>query len=170
MKKVLFFVGLFLTLAANSGYAQKYALIDMEYILKRIPSYESANKQIESASKQWQDEIDAKTKEVEAMYKKYQADLPTLKGTNKTTRENEIVAKENEIKALNNKYFGQNGELVKRREAAIKPIQDSIYNAIKELSAANGYKIVLDRASASAVIFASPDIDISDEILAKLGY
>ncbi|MDR1517909.1 MAG: OmpH family outer membrane protein [Dysgonamonadaceae bacterium] len=170
MKKLIFFVGLFLTLAASSGYAQKCALIDMEYILKRIPSYESANKQIEDASKQWQSEVDTKTKEAEAMYKKYQAELPTLTGANKTKRENEIVAKENEIKALNNKYFGQDGELFKRRDALIKPIQDDIYNAVKEVSVAEGYKIVVDRASASSVIFASPDIDISDEILAKLGY
>lgn len=170
MKKLIIFVGLFLTFAVSGGYAQKYALIDMEYILKRIPSYETSNKQLDEVSKKWQAEVDAKAKEVEGMYKKYQADLPSLKGVEKTKRENEIVAKENEIKSLRDKYFGQDGELFKRREAFIKPLQDDIYDVVKEISVADGYQLVLDRASATAVIFASPSIDISDEVLAKLGY
>ena len=170
MKKLLLFIGIFMTLAIGSSYAQKYALIDMEYILKRIPSYETANKQLDESSKVWQSEVDAKAKEVEAMYKKYQADLAFLQGAEKTKRENEIVAKENEIKAVRDKYFGQEGELIKRREALIKPIQDGIYNAVKEISIAQGYSLVIDRASANSIIFASPSIDISDEVLANLGY
>lgn len=104
------------------------------------------------------------------MYKKYQADLVFLAGEAKTKRENEIVAKENEINTLRNKYFGQQGELFKRREAIMKPIQDDIYNAVKEIAAANSYQAVIDRASASSIIFASPSIDISDQVLARLGY
>jgi outer membrane protein len=104
------------------------------------------------------------------MYKKYQADLVFLAGEEKTKRENEIVAKENEINTLRNKYFGQQGELFKRREAIMKPIQDSIYNAVKEIATANSYQAVVDRASATSVIFASPEIDISDQVLARLGY
>jgi len=169
MKKTLFLFGLFLALNMGS-YAQKYALIDMEYILKKIPANENANKELEIISQQWQTEIDSLVKEADEMYKKYQADIETLKGSEKTKRENEIVAKENEIQKLRDKYFGPQGELFKRREAYMKPIQDDIYNAIKEISAASGYKIVIDRASATSIIFASPDIDISDQILARLGY
>lgn len=170
MKKSLFLVGLFMALAIGTTYAQKFALIDMEYILEKIPAYENGNKQLENVSKQWQSEIDKAAQEVEAMYKKYQADLVFLAGEAKTKRENEIVAKENEINTLRNKYFGQQGELMKRREAIMKPIQDDIYNAVKDISAANGYQVVVDRASASTIIFASPSIDISDQVLARLGY
>lgn len=170
MKKTLFFLGLFMSLTLGSVYAQKYALIDMEYILGKIPAYENGNKQLENVSKQWQAEVDKKAKEVEAMYKKYQADLVFLSGDAKTKRENEIVAKENEINTLRNKYFGPQGELFKRREAFMKPLQDDVYNAVKDLSASAGYQVVIDRASATSIIFASPGIDISDQVLARLGY
>lgn len=170
MKKILLFVGIFCILGLQNTFAQKYALIDMEYILKKIPSYENANKQLETTSAKWQSEIDALSDEVESMYKKYQADLAKLSPSEKTARENEIVAKEKELQTLRTKYFGPEGELFKQREAFMKPIQDDIYNAVKEISISSGYKIVIDRASANPIIFASPDIDISDQVLAKLGY
>jgi Outer membrane protein len=170
MKKTLFFIGLFMALALGSTYAQKYALIDMEYILKRIPTYESANKQLETLSQQWQSKVDKEVETVNAMYKKYQADLVFLAGEEKTKRENEIVAKENTIQELRNQYFGPQGELFKRREELVNPIQDNIYEAVKEISTAAGYSIVVDRASATSIIFASPSIDISDQVLSRLGY
>lgn len=169
MKKTLFLIGLFLTLAVGS-YAQKFALIDMEYILKNIPSYEKANEQLEQVSKRWQSEVEKMQSDVQAMYKSYQADLVFLAGNEKTKRENAIVAKEKELQELRNKYFGAEGELFKRRQALIDPIQDEIYNAVKEISSRYGYQLVMDRASATSVIFASPNIDISDEVLQMLGY
>lgn len=170
MKKVLYLLGIFMTLAVGSTYAQKYALIDMEYILQRIPAYESANKQLESFSKQWQGEVDKEVEAVDAMYKKYQADLASLSADNKTKRENEIVAKENTIQELRNRYFGQQGALFKKQEELIKPIQDAIYEAVKAVSTESGYSIVVDRASATSIIFASPGIDISDQVLSRLDY
>ncbi len=170
MKKTLFIIGLFMTLAVSGSYAQKYALIDMEFILGKIPAYENGNRQLENVSKQWQSEVDKMAQDVEALYKKYQADLVFLAGEAKTKRENEIVTKENEISALRNKYFGPEGELFKRRQAFMKPIQDDIYNAVKDIAAANSYQVVVDRASASSIIFASPSIDISNQVLSRLGY
>jgi len=170
MKKIFFLIGIFMVLAVGNSYAQKYALIDMEYILKRIPTYESANKQLESLSMQWQSEVDKEVETVDAMYRKYQADLATLRGDEKTKRENEIVAKENAIQELRNKYFGPQGELFKKQEEIIKPIQDDIYEAVKAVSTESGYSIVVDRASATSIIFASPSIDISDQVLSRLGY
>ncbi len=159
-----------MTMSFSSSYAQKYALIDMEYILGKIPAFENGNKQLEGLSKQWQEEVDKSAKAVEAMYKKYQADLVFLSGEEKTKRENEIVSKENEINKLRDSYFGSQGELFKRRESFMKPIQDEIYEAVKEIATANSYQVVVDRASASAIIFASPSIDISDQVLTLLGY
>lgn len=170
MKKTLLIITLFMSLALSGSYAQRYALIDMEYILERIPAYESANKQIESLSTQWQSTVDTEIEAVDALYKKYQADLAFLNGAEKTKRENEIVAKENAIQELRNQYFGPQGELFKQQETLIKPIQDNIYAAVKNIATEKGYSVVLDRASATSIIFATPDIDISDQVLSLLGY
>ncbi|NLD22991.1 MAG: OmpH family outer membrane protein [Bacteroidales bacterium] len=170
MKKIVLLISLFISLSIGITWAQQYAFIDMEYILNRIPSFENANEQIEDLSKQWQSTIDNEVEVVNAMYKKYQSDLPLLKGEEKTKRENEIVAKENEIQEIRNKYFGSQGELFLQQEKLIKPIQDNIYEAVKELSVDKGYTMVIDRASATSIIFASPSIDISDEVLSILGY
>jgi outer membrane protein len=169
MKKSIFLFGLFLALASSS-YAQKFAFIDMDYILKNISTYETANQQLELTSKKWQAEIDKNQQELQKLYKSYQSESVFLSADQKTKRENEIVAKEKALQELKKKYFGSDGELFKKREALIKPIQDEIYTAVKEIATARGYQVVVDRASASSVIFASPTIDISNEVLTKLGY
>lgn len=169
MKKLVLLFGLFVAFTASS-YSQKFALIDMEYILKNISSYETANQQLEAVSQKWQKEVEVAQQEIQNMYKTYQSELVFLSADQKTKKENAIVEKEKATQELKRKYFGPEGELYKRREALIKPIQDDIYNAIKEISDTKGYQLVLDRASASSIIFASPRIDISNEVLAKLGY
>jgi outer membrane protein len=172
MKKIAVFCLLMAVgaLSAINVNAQKFALIDMEYILKSIPAYEMANDQLNTASKKWELEVDAIQKEAQAMYKTYQADLVFLSPEMKTKREAEIVAKEQEAQELKRKYFGQNGELFKKRESLIKPIQDEIYTAVKEVAQERGYAAIVDRSSAMSIIFASPQIDVSKEVLAKLGY
>lgn len=169
MKRLIILIALFAGIAFGA-HAQKYALIDMEYILKNISSYETANEQLDVISKKWQSEIDKMQQETQNMYKSYQSDLVFLSADQKTKRETEIVEKEKALQELKRKYFGPEGELFKKREALIKPIQDEIYNAIKEISEAKGYQVIVDRASATSIIFASPKIDISNEVLAKLGY
>ena len=150
--------------------AQKFALVDMEYILKNIPAYERASEQLNQVSKKWQAEVDALTSEAQTLYKNYQSEAVFLSEEQKTQREEAVVAKEKEAAELKRKYFGPEGELYKKREALIGPIQDQIYNAVKEIATQRGYAVVTDRASASSIIFASPDIDISNEVLARLGY
>ncbi len=169
MKKKLLFIGLFFAFVLGS-FAQKFALVDMEYILENIPGYATANQQLEKTAETWQAEVEKIQQEVKNMYSDYQANVASLSATQKTERENAIVAKENELQNLRNKYFGQEGEMFKRRQALIDPIQNSIYEAIKELALTNGYQAIIDRASATSMIFATPEIDISDQVLAKLGY
>ena len=169
MKRMMIFSCL-LWLCAFAGMAQKFALIDMEYILKNIPAYEMTNEQLSQVSQKWQGEVEALQQEVQNMYKNYQSDLVFLSAEMKTKREEEIVKKEQEAQDLKRKYFGPEGELYKKRESLMKPIQDEIYNAVKEISEDKGYQIVWDRASAMSIIFASPKIDISNEVLAKMGY
>ena len=159
-----------LWLCSLAGMAQKFALIDMEYILKNIPAYEMTNEQLSQVSQKWQGEVEALQQEAQNMYKNYQSDLVFLSAEMKTKREEEIVKKEQEAQDLKRKYFGPEGELYKKRESLMKPIQDEIYNAVKEISEDKGYQIVWDRASAMSIIFASPKIDISNEVLAKMGY
>lgn len=150
--------------------AQKFALIDMEYILKNIPAYEMTNEQLSQMSKKWQGEVEALQEEAQNMYKSYQSDLVFLSAEMKTKREEAIVKKEQEAQDLKRQYFGPEGELYQKRASLMKPIQDEIYNAVKELAEDKGYQAVVDRASAMSIIFASPKIDISNEVLIKLGY
>ena len=155
------------TVAAN---AQKFALVDMDYILKNIPAYERANEQLNQVSKKWQAEVDALTSEAQTLYKKYQSEVVFLSAEQKTQREEAIVSKEKEAAELKKKYFGPEGELYKKRESLMAPIQEEIYNAVKDISDQKGYGLILDRASEAGIIFASPKIDISNEVLTKLGY
>lgn len=157
-------------MCSAAAFAQKYALIDMDYILKKIPQYEMANEQLEQISKRWQSEVEALASEAETMYKQYQADMVFLTAEQKTARENAIVAKEKEVQDLRLKYFGPEGELYQKRNSLVGHIQDDIYNAVKEIAEKNSYAMVIDRSSAESIIFASPKIDISKEVLAKLGY
>lgn len=169
MKKLT--LTLLLVLATTIGaMAQKFALVDMEYILKNVPSYEMANEQLNQVSQRWQKEVENKAKEAETLYKNYQADMVFLTDDQKKKREEEIVAKEKEATELRNQYFGPEGELYKKRQSLMKPIQDDIYNAIKKVSEERGYQVIFDRASSVNIIYASPRIDVSNEVLDKLGY
>ena len=150
--------------------AQKFALVDLEYILKNVPAYERANEQLNQVSKKWQAEVDALTQEAQTLYKNYQSEAVFLSNEQKTQREEAIVAKEKEAAELKRKYFGPEGELYKKRESLMTPIQDEIYNAVKDISDLKGYSLILDRASDAGIIYANPKIDISNEVLSKLGY
>ena len=170
MMKKMMALALIFTLGVIGAQAQKFALIDMEYILKNIPAYEMANEQLNTIAKRWQTEVENVRQEAQNLYKTYQADLVFLSAEMKTRRETEIVAKEQEAQELSRKYFGSDGELFKKRESLIKPIQDEIYNAAKDIAEKQGYAVIIDRASAMSIIYATPKIDISNEILTKLGY
>ncbi len=169
MKKILFSLIMMLTCVASVS-AQKFVLVDMEYILKNIPAYERANEQLNQISKKWQAEVEALNNEAQTLYKTYQSESVFLSNEEKPRREEAIIAKEKEASELKRKYFGTEGELFKKRESLMTPIQDEIYNAIKDICDQKGYSLVLDRASDSGIIYASPKIDISNEVLQKLGY
>ena len=168
MKKILAICTL--ALMAITAQAQKFALMDMEYVLKNIPAYERANEQLNQVIKKWQAEVEALNTQAATMYKNYQNEVVFLSKEQKAAKQEEIMLKEKEAADLKKKYFGPEGELFKKRESLMSPIQEEIYNVVKEISEQRGYSLVLDRASDSAIIFGSPKIDISNEILQKLGY
>lgn len=157
-------------LMAMTANAQKFALMDMEYILKSIPAYERANEQLNQVSKKWQAEVEALNTEASTLYKNYQNEVVFLSQEQKKAKQEQIMQKEKEAADLKKKYFGPEGELFKKRESLMTPIQEEIYNAVKEISDLRGYALVLDRASDTSIIFGSPKIDISNEVLDKLGY
>ena len=168
MKKIMLM--LVMAVAAVTANAQKIALMDMEYILKNIPAYERANEQLNQVSKKWQAEVEAINTEATTMYKNYQNEVVFLSQEQKKAKQEQIMQKEKEAADLKKKYFGPEGELFKKRESLMSPIQEEIYNAVKEISDLRGYSLVLDRASDTSIIFGSPKIDISNEVLEKLGY
>jgi len=169
MKKTILALCLFagVNIAAQ---AQKFASVDMSYIMKNIPAYESANEQLNQVSKKWQQEVDAANKEVQEMYKNYQTELVFMTEDAKVKREDEIVAKEKASQELKRKYFGPEGELFKKRQSLMKPIQDEVYTAIQDICTAKDIQFVFDKSSSMNAIYVSPKIDISDEVLKKLGY
>lgn len=169
MKK--FAITLILALVAVIGAsAQKFALVDMDYILRNVPQYEMASEQLNQLSQRWQREVEALATEAETMYQSYLADKVFLTDEQQRARETEITDKEREATELRMRYFGPEGELYQKRQTLLRPIQDDVYNAIKSVADQRGYQAVFDRASSSDIIYASPRIDISNEVLAKLGY
>lgn len=161
------------TLALITGTAfakdQSIAYIDMQYILKNLPQYEQANEQLTMLSKRWQKEIDAMQQEIRVLVSNYQTEQIFLSDAMKRQREEEIVKKEQELLELKRKYFGQDGELYKKREALIKPIQEEIYNAIQELASEKKIDLVKDRSADPSLIYMSSKLDVSDQVLIKLG-
>ena len=169
MKKILLALMLICAFGAEAQ-AQKFALVDMEYIMSNIPAYERANEQLNQVSRKWQAEIEALESEARTLYKNYQNEMVFLSEEQKKEREQAIVDKEREAAELKKKYFAPQGELYKKRIALIEPIQEEVYNAIKGIAQNKNFQLILDRASDAGIIFASPTIDISNEVLAKLGY
>ncbi len=169
MKKItlLFTALIFL---AGTAVAQKYAFVDTEYILNNIPSYAAAQEKLDELSKGWEQEITDAYNKVEEMYKNYQNEVVLLSREAKVKREEEIINKEQEAKELQNKYFGVEGELYAKRQELIQPIQDEIYNAIKEIAASGNYAVIFDTSAGMNMLYTDPRYDLSDEVLEKLGY
>jgi outer membrane protein len=169
MKKLSVLLGLII-LTSAVAMAQKYAFVDSEYIRNNIPAFTAAQEQLDKLSKQWEKEVADGYAVVEQMYKSYQNESVLLSQDMKTKREESIIAKEKEMKNLQNKYFGVQGDLFKKREELVKPIQDEIIKAIKEIAVDGSYAVIFDTASGGNILFANPKFDISDQVLEKLGY
>lgn len=155
---------------SGTGFAQKFAFVDSEYILDRIPSYKSALDQIDKISEEYQKEIEAMYTQVDQMYKNYQKEKVLLTEEQKTTKEDAIVSKEKEIKELQKKYFGADGAIYQKRQELVKPIQDEVYKAVKELAVEGGYAVIFDTASGAGILYENPKYNMSDDVLEKLGY
>jgi outer membrane protein len=155
--------------AGTTVQAQKFAYVDTEYILGNIPEYKIAQTQIEDISSKWQKDIETRFAQIDKMYKTYEADAAMLPEEMKRKRENEIINKEKEAKDIQKQRFGQNGDLFKKRQELIKPIQDKVYNAIEAISTQDNIAIVFDKSSGATMIYTNSKYDISDTVLKRLG-
>ena len=167
MKKY-FFLALLLT-AGMAGFSQKYAIIDTRYILDRMPDYKQAQKQLDEVAADWQKEIDTKQGDLDKMYKDFEAEQVMLSEELRKKREDQLFMKEKELRDLQRKRFGFEGDLFKKRQELVKPVQDKVYNAIQKMAVARSYDFILDKSEGITVIFADPKLDKSEDVLRELG-
>jgi len=169
MKKLIF-LGIFSLLCITNNFAQKYAYVDTDFILGKLPAYVAAQEQLDKLSQKYQKEMETLHSELDQIYKDYQAEVVLLSQDMKKKREEQIVGKEKEYKKLQRQYFGPDGELAKKREALVKPIQDDVFNAIQTIAEQGAYSMIFDKAGSMTMIYTNPKYDLSDQVLQKLGY
>ncbi|MCF8359938.1 MAG: OmpH family outer membrane protein [Prolixibacteraceae bacterium] len=169
MKKIVFTL-IALTTVVSVSFAQKYAYVDTEYILENIPAYQAAQEQLEQLSGQYQKELETIQAELEQMYNDFRAEAVLLSDEMKRKREDVIVSKEKEYRSLQQKYFGPEGDLFKKRQGLVKPIQDDIYNAVKEIASDGNYGVIFDKAGGLSMLYTDPKYNLSNQVLEKLGY
>jgi len=168
MKKI-FVASVSFLLLSFAATAQKYAIIDTRYILDKMPDYKEAQKQLDEIAAGWQKDIDGKQADLDKMYKDFEAEQVMLTEELKKKREDQLFNKEKELRDLQRKRFGFEGDLFKKRQELIKPIQDKVYNAVQKMAVARGYDFVLDKSEGITIIFADPKLDKSEDILKDLG-
>ncbi len=169
MKRLIFPIIAVLASLPSIVNAQKFGYVDTDYILEKMPTYKSAQKQIDDLSAEWQKEIDDQYAAIDKLYKDYIAEEPLLTPAQKKDREQIIVNKENEVKALQQKRFGIDGDLFKKRQELIKPIQDKVFEAVKKVARDNALDFIFDKAGGIVMLFSNPKYDKSDEVLEELG-
>jgi outer membrane protein len=168
MKKLL--LSLVLVVSGTvAAMAQRYCIIDSKYILEKVPDYTQAQSMLDALSKTWQTEIDTKMQEVDKLYKSYQAERAMLSDEMRKKREDEIVAKEKSVKDLQKQRFGYEGDLFKKRQELVKPVQDKVYNAVQKMVTQKGFDLVLDKAGGVTLFYADPKLDKSDDVLKLMG-
>ena len=168
MKKILF-VLLILLGGMYAANAQRYAIVDSKYILEKLQDYKDAQKKLDDFSAQWEKEIDQKQANLDRMYKEYEAEQVMLSDELKKKREDQLYNLEKELRDLQRKRFGFEGDLFKKRQELIKPIQDRVYNAIQKIATQRSYDFILDKSEGITVIFADPKLDKSEDVLKELG-
>ena len=151
------------------NYAQKFAYVDTEYILSLLPDYKSAQKKLNEIAEQWQKEVDAKYEAIDKMYKEYQAEKILLTAEQQKQREDEIISKEKEAKKFQQDKFGYEGELFKKRQELVKPIQDKVFEAIQKIAKDDALDFIFDKSSDMTMLFSNAKYDKSDNVLTALG-
>ena len=169
MKKLFIAFFSIMVLSSTSVQAQKYAIIDTRYILDKMPDYKEAQKQLDNVAEGWQKDIDSRQADLDKMYQNFEAEQVMLTEELRKKREDQLYNKEKELRDLQRKRFGFEGDLFKKRQELIKPIQDKVYNAVQKMAVTRGYDFVLDKSEGITIIFADPKLDKSEDVLKDLG-
>jgi outer membrane protein len=156
-------------LAGIQSQAQRYAVVDTKFILDKLPEYKEAQKRLDDFSELWQKEIDDKQAALDKMYKSFEAEQVLLSDELKKKREDELFVREKEVRDLQRRRFGFEGDLFKRRQELVKPVQDKVYNAIQKIAVSRQYDFILDKSEGITIIFADPKLDRSEDVLKELG-
>jgi outer membrane protein len=170
MKRKIFLAAAMLCMSVGAALAQKYAVVDSEYILSKMPKFKVAQDQVDKYAAGYQKEVDDLYKKVDEMFRTFQAEKMLLSDELKKKREEEIIAKEKEAKELQRTHFGPEGSLFKKREELLKPIQDQMYNAIKDMATEGGFAVIFDSANNASLLYINPRYDKSDDVLKRLGF
>jgi outer membrane protein len=168
MKKIALFAAI--VLFASVSFAQRFAYIDSDYIMENIPEYKAAEQELERISVVWQTEVEQKFSEIDRMYREYQAEAPLLPEEMRRQREETIIGRERLAKELQMQRFGREGDLFKKRQELVKPIQDKVFEAIEEIATRGNYAVIFDKSGGITMIFTDVRYDLSDEVLQRLGY
>ncbi len=168
MKKIALFAAILLL--ASASFAQRFAYIDSDYIMENIPEYKAAEQELERISVVWQNEIEQSFSEIDRLYREYQAEAPLLPEEMRRQREENIIERERVAKELQMQRFGREGDLFKKRQELIKPIQDKVYEAIEEIATRGNYAVIFDKSGGITMIYSDVRYDLSDEVLQRLGY
>ena len=168
MKKIALFAAIILM--ASLSFGQRFAYIDSDYIMDNIPEYKAAEQELEQISVEWQREIEQQFSDIDRLYREYQAEAPLLPEEMRRQREESIIQREKQAKELQMKRFGREGDLFKKRQELIKPIQDKVYEAIEEIATRGNYAVIFDKSGGLTMIFTDVRYDLSDEVLQRLGY
>jgi len=169
MKKVILLIFVACTISLSAFSQTKYGYIDSEYILSNIPEYKEAQKELDRLAANWQKDIEKKFSSIDSMYKKYQVEAITLPDNLKQKREDDIIKAEQDAKDLQKKRFGKDGDLFKKREELVKPIQDRVFNTIETLAKDGGYAFVFDAAGSMTIVYADPKFDLNEKVMQRLG-
>ena len=167
MKRLL--LAAFILMAGFAANAQRYAIIDTKYILDRMPEYKDAQKALDDVAAGWQKEIDGMQQELDKMYRDFEAEQVMLSDELRRKREDQLFNKEKTLRELQRKRFGFEGDLYKKRQELVKPVQDKVFNAVQKLAVARGYDFILDKSEGITVIFADPKLEKSEDVLKELG-
>ncbi|MEO5674422.1 MAG: OmpH family outer membrane protein [Chitinophagales bacterium] len=163
------FVLLIIGALSFSAHAQKVAYVDIDYVLKNVPDYNDAQKQLDGIAAAWQKEVDQKYAEIDKLYKQYQAEQVLLTEELKQQRQKEIQDKEKAAKDMQKQRFGYQGDLFSKRQELVQPVQDKVYDAIQKIATTKSYDFVLDKSSGSVVLYSNTKLNISDQVLQSMG-
>ena len=170
MKNSILVAAMVTLTSLSSAYAQKFAYVDTDYVLLHLQEYADAQTELNQLAIDWQVEVETKIQSIERLELAYRAERVLLTAEMRAKREEEISAKRLEARDLQKLKFGVEGELFQKRQELIQPVQDQVFEELKDIASGSGYMVVFDKSNQSNMLYTNPKYDISDRLIKALGY